>query len=125
MSTILVIGETEEGDLTAATRELLGAANRLAGELGGEVGLALLGADLAAASEAAGPAGASTVYRADDASLAQYQTDACLPLAQQIVEAGFAAGRVAGAEQHGARSRAAAGYATGQRRRDGRAGSQR
>lgn len=86
MSTILVIGETEEGDLTAATRELLGAANRLAGELGGDVGLALLGADLAAASEAAGPAGASTVYRADDASLAQYQTDACLPLAQQIVE---------------------------------------
>ena len=86
MSTILVIGETEDSDLTAATRELLGAANRLAGELGGDVGLALLGADLAAASEAAGPAGASTVYRADDASLAQYQTDACLPLAQQIVE---------------------------------------
>ena len=86
MSTILVIGETEAGELTAATVELLGAANRLTAELGGDAALALIGADLAAAAEAAGPAGASTVYRADDASLAQYQTDACLPVAQQIVE---------------------------------------
>ena len=86
MSTILVIGETEAGELTAATAELLGAANRLTAELGGDAALALMGADLAAAAEAAGPAGASTVYRADDASLAQYQTDACLPVAQQIVE---------------------------------------
>ena len=86
MSTILVIGETEAGELTAATAELLGAANRLTAELGGDAALALIGADLAAAAEAAGPAGASTVYCADDASLAQYQTDACLPVAQQIVE---------------------------------------
>lgn len=85
MSTILVIGETEAGALTAATAELLGAANRLTAALGGDAALALIGADLAAA-EAAGPAGASTVYRAADASLAQYQTDACLPVAQQIVE---------------------------------------
>lgn len=86
MSTILVIGETEAGALTAATAELLGAANRLTAALGGDTALALIGADLAAAAEAAGPAGASTVYRAADASLAQYQTDACLPVAQQIVE---------------------------------------
>ncbi len=86
MSTILVIGETEAGALTAATAELLGAANRLTAALGGDAALALIGADLAAAAEAAGPAGASTVYRAADASLAQYQTDACLPVAQQIVE---------------------------------------
>ena len=86
MSTILVIGEVEAGELTAATRELLGAANRLNADLGGEVGLALIGAELSAAAEAAGPAGANTVYRADDASLAQYQTDAFLPVAQQIVE---------------------------------------
>ena len=86
MSTILVIGEAEAGALTAATAELLGAANRLTAELGGDAALALIGADLAEAAEAAGPAGASTVYRAADASLAQYQTDACLPVAQQIVE---------------------------------------
>ena len=85
MSTILVIGETEAGALTAATCELLGAANRLTAQLGGDVALALLGAESAAA-ETAGPAGANTVYRAADASLAQYQTDAHLPLAQQIVE---------------------------------------
>ena len=86
MSTILVIGEVEAGELTAATRELLGAANRLSADLDGEVGLALIGAELSAAAEAAGPAGANTVYRAADASLAQYQTDAFLPVAQQIVE---------------------------------------
>ena len=85
MSTILIIGETEAGALTAATCELLGAANRLTAQLGGDVALALLGAEPAAA-ETAGPAGADTVYRAADASLAQYQTDAHLPLAQQIVE---------------------------------------
>ena len=86
MSTILVIGEVEAGELTAATCELLGAANRLSADLGGEVGLALIGAELSAAAEAAGPAGASTIYRAADAALAQYQTDAFLPVAQQIVE---------------------------------------
>ena len=58
MASILVIGEVDGGALTATTRELLGAATRLAASLSGGVSLALIGADLSAAPEAAGPAGA-------------------------------------------------------------------
>ena len=86
MTAILVIGETDEAGLTAPTRELLGAASQLAPELGGGVALALLGDGLGDAAGSAGPAGADTVYTADAPSLAQYQTDSYLPVAQSIVE---------------------------------------
>ncbi|MXX80587.1 MAG: electron transfer flavoprotein subunit alpha/FixB family protein [Chloroflexi bacterium] len=86
MASILVIGETDDSGLTAPTLELLGAASRLSGELGGGVALALIGSGLAAASAAAGPAGADSVYTADADSLAGYQTDSFLPVAQGIVE---------------------------------------
>jgi electron transfer flavoprotein alpha subunit len=86
MTSILVIGETDEAGLTAPTRELLGAASQLAPDLGGGVALALLGDGLGDAAGSAGPAGADTVYTADDPSLAQYQTDSYLPVAQSIVE---------------------------------------
>ena len=87
MASILVIGEVDEAGLTAPTRELLGAASKLAPELGGGVALALIGEALDDATAAAGPAGADTVYTAADASLAQYQTDSYLPVVQSIVEA--------------------------------------
>ena len=86
MADVLVIGETDETGLTATTLELLGGASALAGGLGGKVSLALIGAGLGGAAAAAGPAGADAVYAADDESLAQYQTDAFLPVAQAIVE---------------------------------------
>ncbi len=86
MANILVIGETDETGLTAPTLELLGAASRLTGELGGGVALALIGSGLSDAAAAAGPAGADTVYTAEADSLATYQTDSVLPIAQQIVE---------------------------------------
>ena len=86
MASVLVIGESEAGALSASTCELLGSAAAIAAELGGGVSLALIGAELGAASEAAGPAGADTVYRADQPALAQYQTESYLPIAQAIVE---------------------------------------
>ena len=86
MASVLVIGETDAAGLSAPTLELLGAASRLAGGLGGGVSLALIGEGLGDAAAAAGPAGADAVYAADDASLAQYQTDSHLPVAQSIVE---------------------------------------
>lgn len=85
MASVLVIGEVEGSGLSVATCELLGAANRLAGGLGGGVSLALIGAELGEASAAAGPAGADTVYRVDRAELAQYQTDAWLPAVEAVV----------------------------------------
>ena len=86
MASVLVIGETDAAGLSAPTLELLGAASRLAGGLGGGVSLALIGEGLGDAAAAAGPAGADAVYAADDASLAQYQTDSHLPVAQAIIE---------------------------------------
>ncbi len=86
MASVLVIGESEAGALSASTGELLGSAAAIAAELGGGVSLALIGAALGAAAAAAGPAGADTVYRADQSALAQYQTESYLPIAQAIVE---------------------------------------
>ena len=86
MTSILVIGETDDTGLAAPTLEMLGAASRLSGDLGGGVALALIGSDLNDAAAAAGPAGADTVYTADADSLASYQTDSFLPVAQAIVE---------------------------------------
>ncbi len=86
MASILVFGETDDAGLTAPTLEMLGAASRLSGDLGGGVALALIGTALADAASAAGPAGADTVYTADSDSLASYQTDSYLPVAQGIVE---------------------------------------
>ena len=86
MAAILVFGETDDAGLTAPTLEMLGAASRLSGELGGGVALALIGADLSEAAASAGAAGADTVYTADADALAAYQTDSYLPVAQGIVE---------------------------------------
>ena len=86
MASILVIGETDDAGLTAPSLEMLGAASRLSGDLGGGVALALIGSGLADAAAAAGAAGADTVYTAEAESLATYQTESYLPVAQAIVE---------------------------------------
>ena len=88
MASILVFGESAPGGgPVAITAELLGAATRLNAALGGDgVACALIGAELDAAARAAVAAGADTVYTAQDAALAQYGTDAYLPVAAAIVE---------------------------------------
>jgi electron transfer flavoprotein alpha subunit len=86
MASILVIGEMEGGNLTATTSELLGAASRLSGELGGGVSCALIGAGVATGADAAIAAGADTVYVAEDDGLAQYQTETYVPVAVSITE---------------------------------------
>ncbi len=85
MASVLVIGEANDGALSGATRELLGAATRLSSDLGGGVACALVGAELAAAATEAASAGADTVYVADDAALAQYQTETYLPIVAELV----------------------------------------
>ena len=88
MPQILVFGElAADGRPASITAELLGAATRLNQAMGGDgVACALIGADLDAAAQAAIAAGAATVYTAQDDALAQYQTDAYLPVAAAIVE---------------------------------------
>jgi electron transfer flavoprotein alpha subunit len=87
MPSILVLGESAGGRPMAITSELLGAATRLNQAMGGAgVACGLIGTDLDAAAQAAIAAGASTVYVAEDAALAQYQTDAYLPVAAALVQ---------------------------------------
>ena len=86
MASVLVIGESANGKLSPTTAELLGAAARLSGDLGGGVACALIGSDLQEPAVEAGHAGADTVYVADDPSLVQYQSETFVPLAATIVE---------------------------------------
>ena len=88
MAQILVFGErTVGGGPAAVTAELLGAASRLNEALAGDgVACALIGDDLDALAQAAIAAGAAMVYTAQDAALAQYQTDTYVPVAAAIVE---------------------------------------
>jgi electron transfer flavoprotein alpha subunit len=84
MASVLVFGEVTPTGLASVTAELIGAATRLSDGLGDGVACVLIGSDLQDAAQAAVAAGADTVYVADDAGLAQYQTDAYLPIAAQI-----------------------------------------
>ena len=86
MASVLVLGETADGGLTALSAELIGAAFRLSGDLDGGVSCALIGSGTADAAPAAVAAGADTVYVVDDSALAQYQTETFVPVAAQIVE---------------------------------------
>lgn len=62
------------GELAPVSRELLGRARELAGDLGGEVAGVLLGAGVAELAAAAFADGADRVYVADDPRLAHYTT---------------------------------------------------
>ena len=86
MASVLVLGEVDEGTLTATSAELLGAANRLSGDLGGGVACALIGGGVAGAADAAIAVGADTVFVADIESLATYQIETFLPVLHGIVE---------------------------------------
>ena len=88
MAQILVFGErAADGQPAGVTAELLGAATRLNEAMGGDgVACALIGSRLEGLAAAAIAAGATTVFTAEDDGLAQYQTDAFLPIAAAIVE---------------------------------------
>ncbi|MBI1886708.1 MAG: electron transfer flavoprotein subunit alpha/FixB family protein [Chloroflexi bacterium] len=82
---VLVIGEaTEDGQLAPITAELLGAARRLAGAVGGGVICALLGSGVEGLAKEAAAFGADKVFVADNALLKEYQGDAYVPIAERI-----------------------------------------
>ncbi|MCS7276274.1 MAG: electron transfer flavoprotein subunit alpha/FixB family protein [Dehalococcoidia bacterium] len=83
---ILVFGElTEEGRLAPITFELLGAARRLADQLGSRVLCAILGAGLDGQSRDAIAQGADAVLLVDDPLLQEYQGDAFVPVLERLV----------------------------------------
>ena len=83
-SSILVVGEVEEGSLAKITAEMLGAARRLSGD--GTVVCALIGSGVEASSQAAIALGADEVLIVDDAALAEYNTDTYLQAMLKVAE---------------------------------------
>jgi electron transfer flavoprotein alpha subunit len=83
-SGILVVTEVAEGALVPISSEMLGAARRLADELGQPVQAALLGQGVEPLAQELIAAGADKVYVVDDAILAEYQSDAFVPAAEKV-----------------------------------------
>jgi electron transfer flavoprotein alpha subunit len=74
MGNILVIGEHQEGKVKKVTQELVAKASELAGQLGGEVDVVLVGHGLQNAGEL-GQFGAKKVYTVDNPKLEKYNTE--------------------------------------------------
>ncbi|MGQ9572565.1 MAG: electron transfer flavoprotein subunit alpha/FixB family protein [Dehalococcoidia bacterium] len=83
-SGVLVIAELAEGAVAPVTLEVLGAARRLADQLGQPVQAALLGQGVEPLAKELIAAGADKVYVADDPILAEYQSDAYVPAAEKV-----------------------------------------
>ena len=83
-TSILVVGEVEEGRLAKITAEMLGAARRLSGD--GTVVCALIGSGVEASRQAAIALGADEVLIVDDAALAEYNTDTYLHAMLKVIE---------------------------------------
>ena len=75
MSEILILGEVKEGSLDPKSLELLGAGKKLAGELGGEVSLLLMGASVTKAADEALSHGPARVYKMEHPLLEGFKPD--------------------------------------------------
>ena len=81
---ILVVGEVADGALAPITAELLGAAKRLSD--GGTVACALIGSGAGSNAADAIALGADEVLVADDAALAEYNSDAYMQAMLKVAE---------------------------------------
>lgn len=72
---VLICGEQEKGNITAITKELLGAGKILSGKLNGELNALIIGNGIQDCGEEAIVYGADKVYVVDDPLLSQYDPD--------------------------------------------------
>ncbi len=84
-SGVLVIAELADGGLSPITHEMLGAASRIAGGVGGGVSAAILGSGAEGLAGELFAAGADKVYVADNPLLADYLNSAHVTAAQAVV----------------------------------------
>ena len=110
---ILVVGELDEGAVSATTAELIGQATRLAD--GGQVSVTLLGAGAAGAAASAFEAGADRAFTGGDAGYDEYNSDSWVSavenaLGQASADAVFIAQSIVGRDM-GPRIAARAGSA--------------
>lgn len=83
-NSILVVGEVADGKLVPIAAEMLGGARRLAGDAG--VACALMGSGVEGVAQDAVAAGADEVLVADDAALAEYNSDTYMQAILKVVE---------------------------------------
>jgi electron transfer flavoprotein alpha subunit len=83
---VLVFAEVTQGKLKAIALEMLGVGRRLADALGEPLMAAVLGHGIAVAAREAILYGADTVYAADAAALAHYQTLTYCGMMAQIAQ---------------------------------------
>jgi len=82
---ILVFGDQRDGKLIGVTSEVLGAAGRLIGQVGGKVSVALIGSGVSDLAQELISLGAEKVYVADDPSLEKYHNKTYVQALDAIV----------------------------------------
>jgi len=82
---VIVYCEVSDGKLAPISTELLGCGRRLADDLGGRLGAALVGSKVTSISDEAVSYGADTVYVVDDPGLDSYQTDSYISAMEQMI----------------------------------------
>ncbi len=75
MNDVLILGEVKEGSLDLKTLELLGAGKKLAGDLGGEFSVMLMGDAVSRAADEAVPYGPAKVYKSEHPLLQGFKAD--------------------------------------------------
>lgn len=83
---VLIIAEFVNGALAPISKELLGAARKLADSVGEQVSAALMGSGVGGAAAEAISFGADKVYVVDDPLLKDYRTDAYVAAAEKVVK---------------------------------------
>jgi len=83
---VLVVGDIIEGKLAGITAEMLGAGKKLATKLGEPLCAALLGSGVKGLAAEAIAFGADKVFVVDDANLKDYQSDAYVMAAENVIK---------------------------------------
>lgn len=86
MPGVLVYAEITEGKLNAIATESLGSGRKLATELGQELSAVLIGSNIGGLAQEAIAFGADKVYVVDDPALADYRTDAYVPVMDKVAK---------------------------------------
>jgi electron transfer flavoprotein alpha subunit len=83
MSEVLILGEIKEGSLDLKTLELLGAGKKLAGEMGGDFSLLLMGSSISGPADEALLYGPARVYKMEHPLLEGFKPDLWLTALEQ------------------------------------------
>ncbi|MFN8532957.1 MAG: electron transfer flavoprotein subunit alpha/FixB family protein [Dehalococcoidia bacterium] len=85
-SGVLVYADHREGSVLAGTKEVLGAARRLADQTGGPVSAALIGSGVSGLAQELIQSGADTVYLAEAPALEKYTNAAYVPALDAVIQ---------------------------------------